>query len=122
MRNGNKDGMDKLLHNGGSYRTYEEWKPEDETAEFIDGIRSYRTYEEWKLTIILRKTDGNIVLTVPMRNGNINLSIFYCFLWKVLTVPMRNGNISSFVPSSPVNYRSYRTYEEWKRQKSPSPW
>jgi len=59
-------------HNpSGSYRTYEEWKPHDKDV----------------------LPNGQLVLTVPMRNGNLivtsvkSLDEFY-----VLTVPMRNGN------------------------------
>jgi len=49
MRNGNNDikkGIAEVRY--GSYRTYEEWKPEkmQEILEKLFG--SYRTYEEWK--------------------------------------------------------------------------
>jgi len=32
----------------------------------------------------------------------------------VLTVPMRNGNLETKTPLGIVAQRSYRTYEEWK--------
>jgi len=32
----------------GSYRTYEEWKHADYWTYLIDRFGSYRTYEEWK--------------------------------------------------------------------------
>ena len=58
---------------GGSYRTYEEWKPA--SANLFSGLYacSYRTYEEWKLSKN-RTVCGSVifVLTVPMRNGNCN--------------------------------------------------
>jgi len=54
---------------------------------------SYRTYEEWKRGRLIQ------VIVVPL----------------VLTVPMRNGNlITNEIPVT-VIIRSYRTYEEWKR-------
>jgi len=74
MRNGNSHALpDCTFPSIGSYRTYEEWKPErtNNTWRAL-WIRSYRTYEEWK-----RFHDGifwfdvPVVLTVPMRNGNI---------------------------------------------------
>ena len=75
---------------------------------------SYRTYEEWKHNDYKNILWTRLVLTVPMRNGNIplififnNSSEFLPYLWgmetrespsgkrkglEVLTVPMRNGN------------------------------
>ena len=99
---------------------------------------SYRTYEEWKLNYIFSHLWDDLVLTVPMRNGNSILSILLIFIKPVLTVPMRNGNLdflsSMFhttqvltVPMRNGNQGlwhgiaphpetcSYRTYEEWKR-------
>jgi len=35
---------------------------------------SYRTYEEWKLKQILIHSQAIEVLTVPMRNGNLEIS------------------------------------------------
>ena len=56
----------------GSYRTYEEWKRFCLKCDRQIKDRSYRTYEEWKQLynnkIII---DTITVLTVPMRNGNI---------------------------------------------------
>mgnify|MGYP000911334041 CR=1 FL=1 len=53
---------------------------------------SYRTYEEWKLLPRAIKKIAQLVLTVPMRNGNRDVFADYCAFSKVLTVPMRNGN------------------------------
>ena len=55
-------------------------------------LSSYRTYEEWKR----RK-----------------LNIFVSSWGTVLTVPMRNGNVEYF-DNVVTNWGSYRTYEEWK--------
>jgi len=94
MRNGN---LLPFFHHQqqetSSYRTYEEWK-RPFLNELVDDIQgSYRTYEEWKLPFPGFSTFlCQIVLTVPMRNGNWserNLSSKILF---VLTVPMRNGN------------------------------
>jgi len=59
----------------------------------------------------------NLVLTVPMRNGNILGYASKTWSRSVLTVPMRNGNnaILSIVWS--MGGGSYRTYEEWKLDK-----
>jgi len=76
-----------------SYRTYEEWKRENEGywwqwccrfLPYLWGMEtlieysltshilsSYRTYEEWKQVGPLSFTRGKLVLTVPMRNGNL---------------------------------------------------
>ena len=100
-------------------------------------LSSYRTYEEWKLCKSDGQPDGNLVLTVPMRNGNLlDLKVHSLRNWvltvpmrngniactktsltlaaSVLTVPMRNGNTLSSFLSHLSNSRSYRTYEEWK--------
>jgi len=75
-----------------SYRTYEEWKPlssfstsistfgflpylwgmETRISTYWTAILhcSYRTYEEWKLDTVVRVFLAQLVLTVPMRNGN----------------------------------------------------
>ena len=77
---------------------------------------SYPTYEEWKQ---YRKTFDityiNVVLILPMRNGNVSLcnntnAVYYCSYptyeeWKH---PTFNKNKLTFP-------RSYPTYEEWKR-------
>jgi len=64
-----------------------------EEISFLVFSRSYRTYEEWKRY----KGSGywwfNMVLTVPMRNGNFCLCTVRVHRLWVLTVPMRNGNI-----------------------------
>jgi len=56
-----------------------------------------------------------IVLTVPMRNGNIFKPIVLPPSVLVLTVPMRNGNSVADIIISLLLNGSYRTYEEWKR-------
>jgi len=55
------------------------------------------------------------VLTVPMRNGNIYLSDKVVQSHQVLTVPMRNGNSPDLLTLLRAYIGSYRTYEEWKR-------
>jgi len=55
-------------------------------------VSSYRTYEEWKLFTFGTAFANNTVLTVPMRNGNID---------------------TPFIVHA-TNISSYRTYEEWK--------
>ena len=56
-----------------------------------------------------------LVLTVPMRNGNLAKSVDGWDEKSVLTVPMRNGNTLGTHSglNSPIS--SYRTYEEWKQ-------
>jgi len=75
-----------------SYRTYEEWKLAacHSANSFINS--SYRTYEEWKPRIKAMPPAEKRVLTVPMRNGNIDTTCFSLQVVVVLTVPMRNGN------------------------------
>jgi len=55
-----------------------------------------------------------IVLTVPMRNGNSTVYAMQFEAVKVLTVPMRNGNEAQAKAAQIGIWRSYRTYEEWK--------
>ena len=52
-----------------------------------------------------------------MRNGNYdNVRRHVSVTLSVLTVPMRNGNTPlCWFHSQPFRTRSYRTYEEWKR-------
>jgi len=99
----------------GSYRTYEEWKRHSRTFQNSIIIGSYRTYEEWKhFSIIVCNSVRIWVLTVPMRNGNVNEYQYQAFLgvrsyrtyeeWKPLWI----SHIWSIIPCS------YRTYEEWK--------
>ena len=71
-----------------------------ETVEVVEDHKtvegSYRTYEEWKHEGTNRKSRRyNSVLTVPMRNGNIEYSKNNGIELSVLTVPMRNGNKES---------------------------
>ena len=100
-------------------------------------VSSYRTYEEWKRQALSSFKGRHKVLTVPMRNGNINGRKVSDWRRLVLTVPMRNGNKAAqeklekeageFLPylwgmetqglnfCLPfVRFSSYRTYEEWK--------
>jgi len=123
----------------GSYRTYEEWKPrgqgnhESYTHRFLPylwGMETWLACQEIMSFVV--------VLTVPMRNGNVSFRSFLRqFRARVLTVPMRNGNnknygaqidnLKKFLPylwgmetvidCPPGRLRhtgSYRTYEEWK--------
>ena len=137
MRNGNRyNGEYIIFRRTGSYRTYEEWKLHKRILAYVREFGSYRTYEEWKPQLPSRDSVtiwcsyrtyeewkpqwriwvgfcGSIVLTVPMRNGNL-VGTNHVFPWLiVLTVPMRNGNHG--IPSVlTIRTGSYRTYEEWK--------
>ena len=71
MRNGNTNWQAADAVSKGSYRTYEEWKLASHTASATVCISSYRTYEEWKPTSGSLSFFTIIVLTVPMRNGNL---------------------------------------------------
>ena len=54
-----------------SYPTYEEWKLVKLSMLTIESPSSYPTYEEWKQFLISSSvTPSNIVLILPMRNGN----------------------------------------------------
>jgi len=98
-----------------SYRTYEEWKPLHVSILKTSSLCSYRTYEEWKQRMCLLFRQTYLVLTVPMRNGNLDTPISLAnSIWLVLTVPMRNGNIDKGYDLGLLNLGSYRTYEEWK--------
>ena len=55
----------------GSYRTYEEWKQEGSWEPYKPKSSSYRTYEEWKRHWSKYNSNESLVLTVPMRNGNL---------------------------------------------------
>jgi len=55
----------------GSYRTYEEWKHRSGIGKSSETLSSYRTYEEWKLATAFLPCHSLLVLTVPMRNGNL---------------------------------------------------
>ena len=72
MRNGNlKKPFQYVKEHESSYRTYEEWKRCSfyNVKDMLMG--SYRTYEEWKpIWLSVTFANGNLVLTVPMRNGN----------------------------------------------------
>jgi len=62
-----------------------------------------------------REKKKNIVLILPMRNGNrIHISKFYRKII-VLILPMRNGNTyEELAVTIPEIASSYPTYEEWK--------
>jgi len=80
----------------------------------------------WVLTVPMRNGNSpwnlriynlSSVLTVPMRNGNSYRRPLSAKQKFVLTVPMRNGNFPLKGKTVGRCVRSYRTYEEWKRQK-----
>jgi len=77
-------------------------------------LSSYRTYEEWKRRYTIVYLLFYLVLTVPMRNGNIDQVVAQLIDWNVLTVPMRNGNSPISLVLLLFQSGSYRTYEEWK--------
>ena len=83
----------KYYFNQSSYRTYEEWKLILKKLLPLSEVSSYRTYEEWKQNTFIWSNNTIIVLTVPMRNGNIASVLPCAAVAKVLTVPMRNGNL-----------------------------
>ena len=67
----------------------------------------YANYAEYELVLILPMRNGNItpiakanlqnqVLILPMRNGNTILSSTSSCVYVVLILPMRNGNIPFF--------------------------
>ena len=129
----------------GSYPTYEEWKLYLLLLIFVIFLGSYPTYEEWKHNsdkvssvagktflsylwgmetksgkILLKNT--NMVLILPMRNGNMKYLPCHGSLTSVLILPMRNGNYITgvMVTFSIGSISSYPTYEEWKPTSSPS--
>ena len=118
MRNGNFDaiinGVKSVIS---SYPTYEEWKLSPISSKEAPVFSSsYPTYEEWKpftidvvanvVSVFLSYLWGMetkrrnwkrckryiFVLILPMRNGNIFLSIPHSSNAFVLILPMRNGN------------------------------
>ncbi len=116
MRNGNtKESREAREGHKSSYRTYEEWKLPSIVQKAFRLHSSYRTYEEWKLPIRLKQNSPRkgSYRTYEEWKHEYGLSD-EVVLEMVLTVPMRNGN-SSHRPISHVwPRRSYRTYEEWK--------
>jgi len=99
--------------------------------------RSYPTYEEWKLLLSMRRLlllllflsylwgmetewpskillSLNLVLILPMRNGNCTLMLPFTFSVYVLILPMRNGNLLTTKTGTNLLSCSYPTYEEWK--------
>ena len=99
-----------------SYRTYEEWKQcQPPKTKQPGSPSSYRTYEEWKLLDDTRSSTWNLVLTVPMRNGNASFqsTVFH----------LQAGSYRTYEEwklPNPIRIRtaiisSYRTYEEWKQ-------
>jgi len=80
-----------------SYRTYEEWKllfrdVKYRIIEFLPYLWGMETCLH-HINMILNKA----VLTVPMRNGNIEVVSMITYAILVLTVPMRNGNVYMIV-------------------------
>ena len=76
-----------------SYRTYEEWKLENDFILTPFKFRSYRTYEEWKRLCLIKCSKSEYW--------------FLPYLWGMET------NVYLF-RSKRFLTRSYRTYEEWK--------
>jgi len=78
----------------GSYRTYEEWKPDEHdsppplSCKFLPYLWGMETFY-----LLKTKLFEYLVLTVPMRNGNLSLTHHNKCHYRVLTVPMRNGNM-----------------------------
>ena len=100
-----------------SYPTYEEWKQnDDERQKIVD------------MVLILPMRNGNfdydvpiryyiLVLILPMRNGNsVSIFNFTISMKLVLILPMRNGNVKPDVKTLELIglSSSYPTYEEWK--------
>ena len=77
----------------GSYRTYEEWKPEYRFVRAWTYTCSYRTYEEWK--------QRYSIITHTYVSGSYRTYEE----WK----PVMHMN-----NKKAANAGSYRTYEEWK--------
>ena len=107
------------------YPTYEEWKPIFLNSFWNFAICPYPTYEEWKHNAaLLALTIGNIVLILPMRNGNIYFDAYSSAPNSVLILPMRNGNNiiflcfnKSFQSLSYLWGMETPTSKEWKIKK-----
>jgi len=106
------DSFDRV----GSYRTYEEWKRFSMLIPAISNISSYRTYEEWKhcLRLCLCRGLSRSYRTYEEWKQQVLQACYPMQI--VLTVPMRNGNWSRHNSDSNPGLCSYRTYEEWKRK------
>jgi len=94
MRNGNYPVFKKAVNIAlRSYRTYEEWKHDQNLPWWQKMLSSYRTYEEWKRNGILNafKTSWGSYRTYEE--------------WKL---------VSAQLGLEPGALGSYRTYEEWK--------
>ncbi len=74
------------------YPTYEEWKLIKSKNNFNVAISPYPTYEEWKPKAFTKFDAYQLVLILPMRNGN--------------SISPTNSFTSFLCP--------YPTYEEWK--------
>jgi len=77
--------------------------------------RSYRTYEEWKLQQMKKQSKSEKTF-LPYLWGMETLARTVVSAWiaTVLTVPMRNGNENITGQNLRRWLSSYRTYEEWK--------
>jgi len=141
MRNGNREVATASRKSAmGSYRTYEEWKPQFNNSQKRWQCSSYRTYEEWKPSRISAIVGANLwflpylwgmetslgtqayiphfsVLTVPMRNGNSMYGTFFNAVSFVF-LPYLWGMETSVVTLQRASHEigSYRTYEEWKHK------
>ena len=83
-----------------SYPTYEEWKPYCPLLFcFLPLFCSYPTYEEWKRSNFSYIDNTILVLILPMRNGNSNISKisicslaspFLSYLWGMETTRILN--------------------------------
>ena len=76
---------------------------------------SYRTYEEWKPFYAARKIAWIKFLPYLWGMETRIIHIFRIANTIVLTVPMRNGNLEEEKVNTAALLSSYRTYEEWKQ-------
>ena len=100
----------------GSYPTYEEWKPPICSTISSKTWSSYPTYEEWK-----QRYRGKLLglLDFLFLSYLWGMETLFPFLRKslppsVLILPMRNGNLYLSLRPWYGLFRSYPTYEEWK--------
>jgi len=77
MRNGNLFSVHLFSQSfARSYPTYEEWKHSIlRKVEMLENS-SYPTYEEWKLYQSEKFLESCFVLILPMRNGNVDKTLY----------------------------------------------
>jgi len=112
------ESTDWHSHNvfGSSYRTYEEWKLADPGLSRINSNSSYRTYEEWKRGGATGAQAISVWFLPYLWGMETHTHKQQCHCQNiVLTVPMRNGNRKPIEKYCDNDESSYRTYEEWKR-------